>query len=89
MLKIKSDCCLYNDKIQGDKRSKIQDYSYLLFYHPSHVNPDGSVVFITDLVKMKVSVKNAEKIFKKAVKIVEGEMPASSKDCGFCGWCEG
>ena len=43
---------------------ETEDYSYLLFYHPDKVDEKGDVIFNTDLVKMKVNVKNAEKIFK-------------------------
>ena len=46
--------------------------------------PKGEVLFDTELVKMKVDVKNAEKIFKKAIKLLNGECPEKS-----CEWCEG
>lgn len=65
---------------------ETESYAYLLFYHPLKVNGDGSVVFHTDLVKMQISVKNAELIFKKALKVLEGKIPKASKTCGFCGW---
>ena len=42
---------------------ETEDYAYLLFYHPDKVTKKGDVVFNTDLVKMKISVKNAENIF--------------------------
>jgi len=65
---------------------ETEDYAYLLFYYPDKINSSGDAIFHKDLVKMKISVENAETIFKKAVEVLEGEMPASSKDCGFCGW---
>jgi len=65
---------------------ETEDYGYLLFYHPDKVNSNGDVVFNKDLVKIKISVENAEKIFKKAIKVLEGPMPGSSEECGFCGW---
>lgn len=64
-----------------------EDHAYLLFYHPDCVNEDGSVLFRTDLVRMKVNADSAEKIFKKAVKVLEGDMP-DKEDCGFCEWVE-
>jgi hypothetical protein len=67
---------------------ETEDYTYLLFYHPHQVEESGHVCFNTDLVKIKVNTKNAEKIFKNAVKVLEGEMPASSDECGFCKWVE-
>ncbi len=63
-----------------------EDYAYLLFYHPEKVNKKGNVIFNTDLIKMKVDVENAEKIFKKAIKTLEGEMPKPGKDCQYCKW---
>lgn len=67
---------------------QTEDYSYLLFYHPEQVNPNGDVVFHKHLVKMEVSLKNAEKIFTNALKVLGGEMPLSSEECRFCKWCE-
>jgi hypothetical protein len=62
------------------------DYAYLLFYHPSKVNENGDVVFHTDLIKMPVSIKNAERIFKEALEVLEGDMPPASDGCSYCGW---
>ncbi len=65
---------------------KTEDYSYLLFYHPKEVNKKGNVIFNTDLIKMKINVKNAENIWKNALKVLKGKMPKPDKECGFCGW---
>jgi len=67
---------------------KTEEYTYLIFYHPHEVFENGHVCFNTDLVKIKVSIKNAEKIFKKAVEVLEGDCPKASEECGFCKWCE-
>jgi len=65
---------------------KTEDYSYLLFYHPKEVTKEGNVIFNTDLVKMEINIKNAEKLWKKAIKVLKGKMPSPSKECGFCKW---
>jgi len=65
---------------------KTCDYSYLLFYHPKHVTPNGDICFHTDLVKMKVDVKNAERIFNDAVKVLSSDIPKASEECGYCEW---
>ncbi len=65
---------------------ETEDYAYLLFYHPDKVNERGNVVFNTDLVKMKINIKNAEKIFKKALNVLNGEMPKPAEDCEYCKW---
>ncbi len=65
---------------------KTSNYAYLLFYHPNRVDSDGDVIFNTDLVKIKVNVKDAEKIFKKALKVLSEEIPEAGEECGFCEW---
>ncbi len=67
---------------------ETEDYAYLLFFHPDKVNEKGDVIFHKDLIKMDVSVENAEKIFNEAVKVLEEKMPAASEECGFCSWTE-
>jgi hypothetical protein len=64
---------------------ETENYAYLLFYHPDKVNGDGSVIFNKDLIKVPISVKNAENIFKKAIKLLNGKEPEASEECGFCG----
>ena len=65
---------------------KTEDYAYLLFYHPDKVNGNGDVVFHTDLVKMNVSIKNAERIFKEALDVLAENIPPAPENCGFCKW---
>lgn len=65
-----------------------EDYSYLLFYHPQKVHQNGDVDFHKHLVKMDVSIKNAEKVFKEALLTLCEDIPASATDCGFCKWSD-
>ena len=65
-----------------------EDYAYLLFYHPTKVSENGDIVFHTDLIKMKISIKNAENIFKEALDILKQEMPNAASGCEFCKWVE-
>jgi len=67
---------------------ETEDYTYLLFYHPNKVHENGDVDFHKDLIKIKVNIKNAEKILKDAVEVLEGEMPKAGEECGFCKWKE-
>lgn len=62
---------------------ETEDYAFLLFYVPKEVLPTGEVIFDTTLVKMKVNVKNAEKLFRKAIGLLEKECPREG-----CAWCE-
>ena len=63
---------------------ETEDYFFLLFYVPREVLATGEVLFDTELIKMKVDVKDAEDVWKKALKLLEGECPKKS-----CEWCEG
>lgn len=63
---------------------ETEDYFFLLFYVPKEVLPTGEVVFDTELVKMKVDVKMAEKVWKDAIKLLNSDCPTKC-----CGWCQG
>ena len=60
-----------------------EDFAFLLFYVPKEVMSTGEVIFDTTLKKMKIDIENAEKIWKKALKLLEGECPNEG-----CDWCE-
>ena len=62
---------------------KTEDYAYLLFYIPKEVTETGEVIFDTKLMKIKVDARNAEKLFKGAIGLLEGPLPEER-----CGWCE-
>ena len=74
---------LYNFLLR-ENGYQTEDYTYLLFYHPNRVNGTGEVVFNTDLIKIKTDPKRGEKVFKQAIKILQGNEPKASKECGFC-----
>lgn len=76
---------IYNFLLRKNKY-KTENYAYLLFYHPNKVDSDGDVLFNTDLVKMNVNVKDAEKLFGKALKVLSEEIPEAAEECGFCEW---
>ena len=63
---------------------ETEDYAFLLFYIPREILPTGEVIFDTKLIKMKINIKNAEEIWKKALKLLNNTCPADT-----CIWCEG
>ena len=67
---------------------KTEDYAYLLFVHPTKAYKSGNVKFLSDLVKIKVSPRKGMKLFKDALKTLNGRMPKPSEDCEFCRWAE-
>ena len=74
---------LYNFLLRKNNY-KTEDYSYLLFYYPNKVLETGEVIFDTRLIKMKVDIKNAERIWSEALKLLNSACPSKS-----CEWCEG
>ncbi|HIH05131.1 TPA: PD-(D/E)XK nuclease family protein [Candidatus Woesearchaeota archaeon] len=65
---------------------ETEDYAYLLFYHPNTVHGNGDVDFHSDLVKIPIDASNAERIFRKALEVLEKEIPQPAEECGFCRW---
>ncbi len=63
---------------------ETEDYFFLLFYIPKEVTATGEIIFDTELVKMDVDVKMAESMWKKALKLLNGDCPKDS-----CEWCDG
>jgi CRISPR/Cas system-associated exonuclease Cas4 (RecB family) len=62
---------------------ETEDFAYLLFYVPKHVTETGEVIFDTELVKVDVDPDNAEKVFRKAIKLLNAPCPKEA-----CVWCE-
>jgi hypothetical protein len=63
---------------------KTEDFAFLLFYIPKEILPTGEVIFDTELKRMNIDVGNAEKIWKKAIALLDGDCPDK-----MCVWCEG
>lgn len=67
---------------------ETEDYAYLIFYIPKEVKKTGEVIFDTELVKMQIDVENATRIFKEAVKVLNGDLPEAKEDCEYCKYKE-
>lgn len=63
---------------------ETEDYAFLLFYYPKEVLETGEVIFDTILARREINVKNAEKIFTGAIKLLNSDCPKKS-----CVWCDG
>lgn len=77
---------LYNFLLRKNNY-KTEDYSYLLFYHPDKI-VDNVFLFHSDLIKMKVSVKDAEKLWKDALKLLNSSIPLAAETCNYCKYRE-
>ena len=53
---------------------ETEDYTYLLFYYPKEVADTGELIFDTKLIKIKTYPKRGEKVFKQAIKILQGNI---------------
>ena len=62
---------------------KTEDYGFLLFYIPEKVLETGEFVFESKLVKMEANPAHAEKLFREAIGLLNGECPKKG-----CDWCE-
>jgi len=68
---------------------ETEDYAFLLFYVPKEVAETGEVIFDTQLIKMKIDVNEAEKYWKKGLKILESPCPKKhEEESDKCSWCE-
>jgi len=74
---------IYNFLLQKN-RYKTEDFGFLLFYIPKEVAETGEVIFDTSLVKMEVDTKRAEKLWKKALKMLGDNCPKKHADCPWC-----
>ncbi|MFA6023241.1 MAG: PD-(D/E)XK nuclease family protein [Candidatus Pacearchaeota archaeon] len=74
---------IYNFLLNKNKY-ETEDYAFLLFYVPKEVSEGGEVIFETELKKIKINIKNAEKIFNDAIELLNSACPEES-----CEWCEG
>ena len=68
----------------GKNGYETEDYAFLLFYVPKEVTETGEVIFDTSLVKRKININNAEQLFEKALKLLNGDCPDKC-----CEWCDG
>ncbi len=63
---------------------ETEEYAFLLFYVPKYVLETGEVIFDTLLARRNINVNNAEKLFEKALKMLNSDCPKES-----CEWCDG
>jgi len=62
------------------------DWACLVFYYPKEVGGHGKFEFNIDVVKLKASKERGERLFREAIKVLEGEEPEASEECKWCEW---
>jgi hypothetical protein len=64
----------------------VAAYAYLLFYYPKDVNWQGDIWFRKELLKIPVSVQDAEKLFMDALEMLDKGLPEKTLGCEWCEW---
>ena len=79
---------IYNYLLQKNGY-QTEDYGFLLFYVPKEVVETGEFIFNTHLIKMETNTDEAEKLWKKALEILNGPCPPINEEgAERCAWCE-
>jgi len=65
---------------------KAGDWACLVFYHPREVGGHGKFEFNIDVVKLKASKEDGERLFREAIKVLQGEEPEADEGCKWCEW---
>lgn len=66
---------------------KTAGFGYLIYFFPEMtMELSGGFPMIVHIVKIERKVKDIKQRIKNAIKILEGEIPQSSKDCVYCRW---
>lgn len=65
---------------------KVADFAYLVYYYPEKVKKNGRMDFNVVVKKITTDIKNAERLFRDAVKCLRGPEPKRHSDCEYCSW---
>ena len=61
---------------------------YLLYYSPQSAGENGQVAFLNQAIKVPTDIERARKLFRTAVSLIKGPMPAMLPSCEYCAWLE-
>lgn len=76
---------LYNLILQSNGYDTA-DFGLLLYYYPDRVLDDGDVVFENEFHRVEMDLPAAKRLIRRAVRIVQGNIPDPDPDCDFCQW---
>ncbi|MEM4245182.1 MAG: PD-(D/E)XK nuclease family protein [Candidatus Nanoarchaeia archaeon] len=63
---------------------KTKNEAYLAYYYPCDCDVHDGVDITCDVVKIKTDPDRARRVLEKAVRLLNGRMPAPSPECDFC-----
>ncbi|MBI2166702.1 MAG: PD-(D/E)XK nuclease family protein [Candidatus Omnitrophica bacterium] len=61
-------------------------FGFLLYYSPKSVGEKGRVLFELQAIRIPTDPEKAREIFRKAVALLNGPLPASGAACEHCAW---
>jgi CRISPR/Cas system-associated exonuclease Cas4 (RecB family) len=65
---------------------KAGNFAYLIFYYPTKAEGNGRFKFDIEIVKLKTNMHDGEKLFKEAIKVLQGPEPEADENCPWCNW---
>ena len=67
---------------------KTGGFACLLFYHPTKAEDGCRFQFKSEFVKVDTNTKRAAKLFRDAIKLLQGPEPKAHEECEWCSWGE-
>lgn len=61
-------------------------FGFLLYYSPKSVGENGAVQFELQPIKIQTDPERARMVFRKAVTLLNGALPAVNGKCEYCAW---
>ena len=65
---------------------QVDDYGYLIYYYPEHVEENGTVIFNVEPIKLKIDPDRARKTLRDAIKLLNSPIPPHHSECEYCIW---
>lgn len=65
---------------------KLAGHAYLLYYIPKELTSGGIVRFDVIPKRVEINPDDALKVFREAVGLIKGPMPARHSECEYCSW---
>ena len=66
----------------------ITDKAYLVYYYPKECELHEGMPFNCSVIEVKTNLSRVNGLIEKAYKILNGELPDPSTNCGYCNWSQ-
>ena len=65
---------------------KTRNLAFLVYYIPEEGLLHNGFPFKAEVKEVETNPQRAESIFREAIQLLRGDLPASSSECEFCNW---